>query len=48
MAKKTKRDIRKDKPRPELDPVRKDDLRRLSALDSLLSPFWSSRSGSRS
>jgi hypothetical protein len=46
VAKKVKKEVPKQKTKPELDPQRKEDLKRLAALETLLSPFWSSRSGS--
>ena len=33
------------KPKPELDPLQKLALKRLSAVDAIMSPFWSARSG---
>lgn len=32
-------------PEPKLDPLQEETLHRLSALDAVLSPFWSARSG---
>jgi len=44
-----RRDVKKirkqSKPKPKLDPVRQQDLKRLSALDAIMDPFWSARSG---
>lgn len=47
MTKKSKKEVKKAKVQPVLDPARQEDLKRLAALESLMSPFWSSRSGIR-
>jgi len=47
MAKASKKKTEKvEKPTRELDPIQREMLQRLSALDNVLSPFWSVRTGS--